>query len=161
VFLGNRGIKMGRLEDIKIELDTDPGTKGYAGKSDQATAVLMRVVDIEIYSPVEVSSIFNLLASDGTWGAIMAAAADSGDANHAICLNALSMIEESRKFTGRAEVKTGTGQLILLGMEASGMITAGQKTAIEDIGKCYKSRAELIGVLGHVSATEINQARSL
>lgn len=164
---------MGRIQNIKSEIDTDPLVRGYAGMTDRQVADSMNASDRPVSAPI---------TSDVLLGWAAAGSDDAGSpvkpsrilrikqAAAGTHWNGGSALPESIKGVAEAAAilltkPSATLDVVkyaamLVALEAASIIDTTEKTELETIGMSTQTRGAEIDA-GHVKEGHVAHARSL
>lgn len=147
---------MGKVNDIKTEIDGDPGT--YSGLNDKAVADSMNAETVVIKEPV---SSANLLAWAGGGSRYMklknAADSHADDAIKSIAWAALTMIQrDGTDF----DFNKADRAAMLDALVGASVLDPTDKSDLEDLANTNISRATQLN-LSEIREGEVNEARRL
>ena len=176
---------MANIALLKIELDTDPLTRGYAGMDDPTAAATFNVIDREappdsgallqyiilerfrtgnLYGRINMAAFASPLRAGNAWeipplplGAAGADVVPTFDQIQSAAAFMRLLDTDTRFAVSLLDSRIDT---ILSDLVSVGVIGAGDKTAIQALSENQQSRATELGI-GRVDPRHVTQARSI
>ena len=135
---------------LKEEIETDPESIGYSGKTASEILALITAQNISARRDVKWSTVFKYSMTEGFWPGIVAA---SKNPDHPAYDAALAAVELKDIFRDDV-IDTGLPIFAQLssGLVSAGLITVDQRAALIAMGDILISRADQLGF------TDINQS---
>jgi len=153
------------LQTIRTEIDTDPETIGYTGKTALEISILMNeqisqnpVVNNDL--EVDVQEIASVLIKRGKWEAVTDAADNGVAAGHA---DAFNLVEIAKLSNISDEINTSALNTTVTNLITAGVLTAADGQALKAIAQeeVLKSRAQILGFNKPLSVDDCQQALDL
>jgi len=149
---------MSNIQTIKIELDGDPLTRGYAGMTDEEVSMDVNTVYRTRKEPISSAELLAWSASDARLQKIKnASESGADDTIKSIALAAYLMITRGDT---TLDLNLADRMALLNALVSYGVLTADDKTALESLAVVAISRGEELGI-GSVRTGDVIQARSL